>query len=76
MLFVGADLAESDRRHQPAAGRVLDEDAGQQFPETGAAGFGDQGIHRHAAGAPSAVGARDIDRELGDSVVALARTVG
>src|SRR5204862_3391104 len=66
MALVNPDLAEAQAAQHRAAGFVLDEDAADQLPEAGGVSGGQQRFHRGAAGAAAALGARDIDRELGD----------
>src|SRR5688572_29109028 len=61
VLFVDADFAKAHRRHQAAAGGVLDEDSRYQLPDPRRLAGVDQGPHRHRAGAAAAPGARDVD---------------
>src|SRR5207244_11625709 len=74
--LVTPDTAEAQAAQHRAAGFVRDEDAADQLPEAGAVSGGQQRFHRGAAGAAAALGARDIDRELGDPGVAGAAAVG
>src|SRR5262249_36443162 len=74
--LIDADLAKSKRNQEPPARGVFNEDARKQLPKTHLLRGLHQGFERHPAGAASAVLARDVDGELGDSGVALARAVG
>ncbi len=59
VLLVDADFAEAHRRHQPAAGRVLDEDARHQLPDARRRPRPSiSALHRDAAGALAARAAR------------------
>src|SRR5581483_1457744 len=70
VLFVCADLPESERSDEGPAGRVLREYTGDQLPEARPLGCEQQFAQRQAARATAAIAAIDIHRSLRDTVIA------
>src|SRR4051794_10091133 len=75
VALVRADLAEAEGAEQAAAGVVLGDDARDELPEAGRLRGADERFHRHASRPAAARRARDVDGELGDAAVAVARAV-
>src|SRR5207253_4638896 len=70
-----ADLAEAERAAEREARRVLGEDPRDELPEAALLRLRDERRHGGAAESPAACLAPDVDAELADAVVALARPV-
>src|SRR6186713_468194 len=69
MLLISADLTKAERSNQPAAGCIVDEDARDQFPESGLFARGDERFHDQLPSASASRIARNVDRDLGNSAV-------
>lgn len=72
---VDSNFAKSQSAAQLAAGRVLDEDARDQFPQPCSFSSFEQRFHRCAADPEPSVCALDIDGELRDPGIAVAAAI-
>src|SRR3954447_20640944 len=75
VFFVNADLAKAHRPHQATAGLILDEDAGQELPESGSFSRLNQGPQCEPAGAAAPRFTPHVNRSFRDSGVALSGSV-